>query len=177
MDSNVNERIAELTKGVAAPSGEFQKLIDERRASFDPAKASAARGEKIFTLNCGPCHQIDGAGSVVGPQLDGVGGRGLERLLEDVLDPNRNVDPAFHTTIVSLKDGDARSGLFRREEGEALVLADGAGKEISIPKKEVIERRASTTSLMPENFGEIISPADFDDLMAFLLAHGPKPTK
>ena len=30
------------------------------------------------------------------------------------------------------------------------------------------------TSLMPENFGEIISPADFDDLIAFLFAHGPK---
>ena len=66
--------------------------------------------------------------------------------------------------------------MFRREEGEAIVLADGAGKEVSIPKKDIVERRASTTSLMPENFGEIISPADFDDLMAFLLAHGPKAT-
>ena len=175
--ANVNERFAQLTKGVAAPSGELQKLIDERRAAFNPKQASAPRGEKVFTLNCQPCHQIDGAGNVVGPQLDGVGGRGLERLLEDVLDPNRNVDPAFHTTMVSLKDGDVQSGLFRREEGEAIVLANGAGKEVSIPKKDIVERRASTTSLMPENFGEIISPADFDDLMAFLLAHGPKPTK
>ena len=175
--ANVNERIAQLTKGVAEPSSEIQKLIDERRTKFDPTKALAPRGEKVFTLNCQPCHQIDGAGNVVGPQLDGVGGRGLERLLEDVLDPNRNVDPAFHTTMVSLKDGDLQSGLFRREEGEAIVLADGAGKEVSIPKKDIVERRASTTSLMPENFGEIISAADFDDLMAFLLAHGPKPTK
>ncbi|PYJ81794.1 MAG: hypothetical protein DME22_20335, partial [Verrucomicrobia bacterium] len=174
--ANVNERIAQLTKGVAEPSSEIQKLIDERRTKFDPAKALASRGEKIFTLNCQPCHQIDGVGNVVGPQLDGVGGRGLERLLEDVLDPNRNVDPAFHTTMVSLKDGDVQSGLFRREEGEAIVLANSAGKEVSIPKKDIVERRASTTSLMPENFGEIISPADFDDLMAFLLAHGPKAT-
>jgi len=29
---------------------------------------------------------------------------------------------------------------------------------------------------MPENFGEIISAPDFNDLMAFLLAHGPNPT-
>ncbi|HXT39504.1 MAG TPA: PVC-type heme-binding CxxCH protein [Candidatus Angelobacter sp.] len=173
--ANVNERLAQLTKNVAAPSNEIQKLMDGRRAGFDLAKASAARGEKVFTLNCRPCHQIDGAGNVVGPQLDGVGGRGLERLIEDVLDPNRNVDPAFHTTIVSLKDGDVESGLFRREEGEAIVLANGAGKEISIPKRDIVDRHASTTSLMPENFGEIISPQDFNDLMAFLLAHGPKP--
>jgi putative heme-binding domain-containing protein len=173
--ANVNERLAQLTKDVVEPGSAIQKLIDERRANFDLTKTLAARGEKVFTLNCRPCHQIDGVGNVVGPQLDGIGGRGLERLLEDVLDPNRNVDPAFHTTIVSLKDGDVESGLFRREEGEAIVLANGAGKEISIPKRDIVDRHASTTSLMPENFGEIISPQDFNDLMAFLLAHGPKP--
>ncbi len=175
--ANVDERLAQLTKGAVPPGSDIQKLIDERRGKFDLKKASAARGEKVFTLNCRPCHQIDSVGNVVGPQLDGVGGRGLERLLEDVLDPNRNVDPAFHSTVVTVRDGDVESGLFRREEGEAIVLANSAGKEISIPKKDIVERRASTTSLMPENFGEIISPPDFDDLMAFLLAHGPKREK
>ena len=174
--ANLEERLARLTKDAVPASGEIQKVIDQRRSNFDPASASAARGEKIFTLNCRSCHQVDGVGNVVGPQLDGVGGRGLERLLEDVLDPNRNVDPAFHSTIVTLREGDVVSGLFRREEGEAIVLADGTGKEVSLPKKDVVERRASDTSLMPENFGEIISAPDFNDLMAFLLAHGPNPT-
>jgi putative heme-binding domain-containing protein len=173
--ANAETRIEQLVDGLTAPSVEIQKRIDERRANFNASKASAARGEKVFSLNCRPCHQIDGVGNVVGPQLDGVGGRGLERVLEDVLDPNRNVDPAFHTTNLSLRDGEAVSGLFRREEGEAIVLADGAGKEVSVPKKEIVERRSSTTSLMPDNFGDVISPPDFNDLMAFLLAHGPKP--
>ena len=174
--ANLAERLARLTQDAVPASGEIQKVIDQRRSDFDPASASEVRGEKIFTLNCRPCHQVDGVGNVVGPQLDGVGGRGLERLLEDVLDPNRNVDPAFHSTIVTLREGDVVTGLFRREEGEEIVLADGTGKEVSLPKKDVIERRASDTSLMPENFGEIISAPDFNDLMAFLLAHGPNPT-
>jgi putative heme-binding domain-containing protein len=172
--ANADKRVEELAKGLTPPSDAIQKLIDERRANFNTAKTSAARGEKVFTLNCRPCHQIDGVGNVVGPQLDGVGGRGLERLLEDVLDSNRNVDPAFHTAILSLRDGEAMSGLIRREEGESIVLANSAGKEVSVPKKDIIERRNSTTSLMPENFGEVILPPDFNDLMAFLLAHGPK---
>src|SRR5262249_19755503 len=142
--ANAEARIQKLVGELPAPSAEIQKLIDERRAKFNATLASAARGEKIFTLNCRPCHQIDGIGNVVGPQLDGVGGRGLERLLEDVLDPNRNVDPAFHTAILSLRDGEAVSGLFRREEGEALVLANAAGQEVSVPKKDIVERRNST---------------------------------
>ena len=107
---------------------------------------------------------------MIGPQLDGVGNRGLERLLEDVLDPNRNVDVAFRTHTIALKDGDVISGLPRREEGELLVLADATGKEISVPKKNIESRRESELSLMPENFGEILSSDDFDNLMAFLLS-------
>ena len=45
---------------------------------------------------------------MVGPQLDGVGTRGLERLIEDVLDPNRNVDPAFRASHVTLEGADER---------------------------------------------------------------------
>jgi putative heme-binding domain-containing protein len=173
--SNAQERVADLTKNVMPRSEEIQKLIDARRGSFDQAKAQPTKGYQVFTQSCGICHQVEGVGTVVGPQLDGIGNRGLERLLEDVLDPNRNVDPAFHTTTVVLKDDEVLSGLFRREEGEAVVIADSTGKEITIPKKNIIERRATDTSLMPDNFGEVIPPEEFNNLMAFLLLKSGKP--
>ena len=71
---------------------------------------------------------MSGKGAKIGPQLDGIGIRGLERLLEDTLDPSRNVDQAFRTTILNLKSGQVVSGLLLKEEGEVLVLADAAGK-------------------------------------------------
>jgi putative heme-binding domain-containing protein len=111
----------------------------------------------------------------VGPQLDGVGGRGLERLMEDVLDPSRNVDVAFRTHILTLKDGDVVSGLPRREEGELLILADSTGKEISIPKKNIQAQRESETSLMPDNFADVVPVEDFNNLMAYLLSKNVKP--
>jgi hypothetical protein len=49
------------------------------------------------------------------------------------------------------------------------VLAESTGKEISIPKKSIKERRESETSLMPENFSEVIPPNEFNNLLAFLL--------
>ena len=113
----------------------------------------------------------------MGPQLDGVGNRGLERLCEDVLDPNRSVDHAFRTTLLILADGDVVSGLFRREEGETLVLAEATGKEVSIAKKKVQERKQSESSLMPDNFGDLLSQDDFNHLMAFLLTKGSKGSR
>ena len=55
------------------------------------------KGHEVFTKTCAICHQIGGQGAVIGPQLDGVGARGLDRILEDVIDPNRNVDPCSAT--------------------------------------------------------------------------------
>jgi putative heme-binding domain-containing protein len=174
---NAAARIEQLTKGLSPANDALQKLIDQRHKTYDPAKASPAKGEQTFTQICRACHQLEGIGNVIGPQLDGIGNRGLERLCEDVLDPNRSVDPAFRSTLLILKDGDVVSGLLRREETEMVVLADSTGKEVSIPKKQIEERKQSETSLMPENFGEVISQEDFNNLMAYLLSKGSKGSR
>jgi hypothetical protein len=54
------------------------------------------------------------------------------------------------------------------------VLADSTGKEISIPKKEIKERRQSESSLMPDNFSDVIPVEDFNNLISFLLSKGTK---
>jgi putative heme-binding domain-containing protein len=172
--NDIGARLEKLTASFPPANAERQKLIDDRRAAFEPAAASAARGAEIFKQNCAVCHTLDGQGALIGPQLDGVGARGADRIMEDILDPSRNVDRAFRTTLLTMKDGDVQSGLFRREEGEMLVFAQQTGKEIFIPKKEVQSRRESETSLMPDNFSEIIPIQDFNDLIAFLLSKRAK---
>jgi len=169
-----DERFAALTRGLTPPSATLQKLMDERGAGFASAPVSVERGRLIFEKTCAVCHQLDGKGAVVGPQLDGVGNRGLERIIEDVLDPGRNIDPAFRPSLVTLKDDTSITGLPRREAGEVVVFVDTLGKEITVSKKEIVERRESQLSLMPANFGEALSAAALYDLMAFLLAHGAK---
>jgi putative heme-binding domain-containing protein len=168
------ERAAELTKSLPPVDAERDKLIEQRRVAFRRASANAASGAKIFEVNCAVCHQVDGKGGLVGPQLDGVASRGPERIIEDILDPNRNVDGSFRYSTITLDDDRVITGLQRREEGEVIVFADATGKEISVPKKQIKERIQSESSLMPDNFGELIQPADFNNLLAFLLTKGVK---
>jgi putative heme-binding domain-containing protein len=162
-------RLRKLTVRLPPPDDARNKLIADRRAAYSTAPGHSDVGKLVFTKQCAACHKIGNEGALIGPQLDGIGARGLERLCEDVLDPNRNVDRAFRTTLLTLKDGDIVSGLFRREEGEVIVLADSTGKELSIPKGTIMERHESDVSLMPENFGDLLSQEDFSNLMAFLL--------
>ncbi|MCW5552827.1 MAG: c-type cytochrome [Verrucomicrobiae bacterium] len=167
-------RYAKLTAGLSPVNAEMQKLIATRLAGFLPGRSSAERGALVYEKSCAACHQIAGKGAIIGPQLDGVGSRGLERLIEDVIDANRNVDPAFRTSNLTLRDDTAITGLLRREEGEVLVFADATGREIAVPKREIVENRESELSLMPSNFGDILTVEEFNDLMAYLLAQGAK---
>ena len=172
---NLDARIAKLTANLPSANAEIDRLISARAAAFDPAKSDAARGAEVFARNCAVCHAIEGKGGVLGPQLDGIGGRGADRLLEDILDPNRNVDRAFRMNVITLKNGSVVAGLPRREEGELLIMADAVGQEMRVAKSEIAERKETETSLMPPSFGELIPPTELNDLLAFLL--GKRPAK
>jgi putative heme-binding domain-containing protein len=167
-------RLAKLTEGLPPADERLRDIIQKRRQGFTIRVGDAGQGVKVFEKNCSCCHQIAGKGSKIGPQLDGVGARGLDRLLEDIIDPNRNVDQAFRATSLVLRNGQALSGLILREEGEVLVLADAQGKETRIPKNAIEERTVSQLSPMPANLVDQIPETDLYHLLAYLLAQGPK---
>lgn len=162
-------RLEQLQKDLPSPSEELAKLIAARRASYLGSSPDVNRGAEVFAKTCSKCHQIGGKGEKVGPQLDGIGVRGLDRLLEDTLNPNQNVDQAFRATILALSDGQVVTGLVLREEGAVLVLADAEGKIVRVPLAEIEERRVSTLSPMPTDIASKLSERDCHDLLGYLL--------
>jgi putative heme-binding domain-containing protein len=133
-----------------------------------PAGDDVSKGRALFVEKCSQCHQLAGQGKLVGPQLDGVGKRTQERLLEDILLPNRNVDHAFRTSTLLLDDGRIVVGLVRSETDDALTMVDGEGKEQTISKVEASERKQNTQSVMPGNLHEVLDDAALLQLLQFL---------
>jgi putative heme-binding domain-containing protein len=168
-DAALDKRVGELTAKLPPASETIDRLILERRVAFAKATPNQQRGLAAFTKHCAACHQVAGKGAVVGPQLDGIGLRGIDRLLEDTLDPNRNVDVAFRTTTIRTKDGQVLTGLVRRDEGAQLVLADAQGKEFVLAKVEIDAQQKTALSLMPANVAEVVSPDEFFDMLSYLL--------
>lgn len=133
-----------------------------------PSQGSTNPGRLVFEQNCAGCHQRKGQGRVVGPQLDGIEKRGRERVLEDILFPNQNVDVAFRTTLFQTESGRVVSGLLRRQQGTTVVIADPTGREIILDDAEIVAQKSLTVSLMPDNFGEQLTDAQLLDLWRFL---------
>lgn len=160
---------AALTKDLPPENDRLNQLIANRAASFQSATPDAAHGREVFTVQCAICHQMKGNGANVGPALDGIGVRGSQRLIEDILDPNRNVDPSFRQTLLTTTDGQVLAGLNLQQQGELMTLTDASGKSVSVRKDAVKSRTTSTLSLMPAAFETTVSDKDFNDLMAYLL--------
>ncbi len=148
---------------------QLDALIATRAMVFAKAKPDEAAGKTLFMTHCAVCHRIGGEGGLIGPQLDGIGARGVARLCEDILDPNRNVDAHFHLHTLTLKDGTTMSGFLKGEVGQVLILADAAGQEHRVSKNDLAKDETMPVSLMPPVFGQIIGEADFANLLEFLL--------
>ena len=162
------QKLNDLSESIP-DSHDLAKAIEERRVWIADEPADLMAGAAVFKKNCANCHQIAGQGAMVGPQLDGIGNRGLERLMEDLLDPNRNVDIAFRTTLIQTEDGATQSGLIRQETGTSIRMIDHQGKEILIDKSQVEQRQPSPLSLMPENLVSDLPRREFVNLIGYLL--------
>ena len=161
---------AQLLADLPDEDAALEKLIADRIQSYREHGGSAAVGQALFQKHCTICHQLGGAGTVLGPNLDGIGNRGLARLTEDVLNPSRNVDIAFRLTTLSTDDGNTHVGLIKRTEGTQTILADPTGKESSIATASITDKTALTLSLMPATFADALTKAEFRDLQAYLLS-------
>ncbi|MDA1229781.1 MAG: c-type cytochrome, partial [Planctomycetota bacterium] len=165
----IKQRAKSLTENLPSEDAVIDQVIVMRRNSLNTASGDATAGKELFKKSCLICHQIAGEGKQVGPNLDGIGNRGLDRVLEDVLAPNRNVDVAFRTTTVVTNEGKAYSGLLKELEGNRVSIIDSLAKETILQTNVIEERKAATSSPMPSNVGETFTESQLRDLIAYLL--------
>jgi len=166
----LRERIATLVRDLPSEDVRLEGVVRKRTAAFPTAQADFSRGGVVFRENCAICHRIRDEGSNLAPSLDGLASRGLMRIIEDILDPNRNVDPAYRLTTITTRAGHTHSGMNYREIGDNVLLNQAVtGEEITVPRGEVIATERHRNSAMPPVFENAIPERQFYDLLAFLL--------
>jgi putative heme-binding domain-containing protein len=168
--SEQKARVDDLTKNLPDENVELLKQMQQRKSSYLVRGGNPSSGAEVFRVQCGICHQVAGQGASVGPNLDGIGNRGIDRVIEDVMMPNRNIDAAFRASVVLTDDGQVISGLIKRSEGAQLVVVDPKGKEIQIPTESIVQKKSIGTSPMPANLYETLNDDKTRDLLAYLLS-------
>lgn len=136
------------------------------------AGGDAARGKKIFfneTPGCYKCHQIHGEGGKIGPDLSGLINRDYASVLKDIREPSAAINPDYVAEIVTLKSGEAQTGVIVKQTSDAITLGQTDGKTLEIPRAQITQMKPSKVSLMPEGLLNGLTDAQVADLMTFLL--------
>lgn len=170
----LDRRLELLRHGSPAEDSEIARLLAERRERFLAAQVNAEAGLKVFDRHCRNCHQVRGKGDPVGPALDGIGARGVDRLTEDLLEPSRNVEAQYRQTVLTTKDGRVLTGLALPGENQAVMLVSGDGKRHSISSDMLASRTSTPLSTMPANLAASLDEADFYHLLGYLLTLQPE---
>jgi putative membrane-bound dehydrogenase-like protein len=131
------------------------------------------RGRAVFARHCANCHRTAAPGAEplghgVGPDLAEAADRPIERLLLDVVEPNRAVEGRYEATVVVTDEGVVLEGILAATTPESIVLFRPGGERTQIPRERIESVRGTGRSLMPEGFGRAIPATDFADLLAFL---------
>lgn len=132
------------------------------------------KGEKLFfdqdsNAGCGKCHAVNGKGGTVGPELSHVAGtRDMKFIIESILEPSKEIASGFEPILVITREGQYITGVVKKETADGIEIVDGQGRVSRVPRAQIQQKAPQKTSLMPENFREILTVEEFHDLLAYL---------
>ena len=139
-----------------------------------PGQADTEAGRRIFfhsrIATCSKCHQINERGTRVGPDLTRIGhGISRERLLESILQPNKEVSPYMRPWVIRTQDGKTYTGIAMRRGGNSEAYLGIDGKEFRINKLTITSKQELHTSMMPAGLAHTLTFPELRDLLAYLM--------
>ena len=150
--------------------GKERPTTNEEWAEVVDDSGNVLRGQLVFEsagAMCQTCHQVNGWGSTFGPDLSQVGSsKSREQLITAILAPSLEISPEWQGWYVVDQQGVRHTG---RQIDVNLSFIELLNLEGSFDRFEnpqsfgVLEQ-----SLMPAGLQNTITPAEFNDLIAYL---------
>jgi putative heme-binding domain-containing protein len=111
---------------------------------------------------------VNGKGGRFGPQLSRIGReRGLEYLRESVVAPNNDVAPEYASITVVKRDGAKIIGMGDLDNF-SVRITDSSGNYYSFLRTDLVSVTRDLRSAMPDTYSHLFTPAELDDLLAYL---------
>src|SRR5512141_3012929 len=120
---------------------------------------------------------ISGQGGFLGPGLADYGATAApEAMRLEIIKSPRVPSPGYRTAVMTTANGDQFEGLIRNEDNFSVQLQTKDGSFHFFKKAELRNFEHRTGSLMPGNYRELLSDADLNDLVSYLMST-PDPNK
>ena len=137
------------------------------------------KGQTLFfgRAGCSNCHMVQGVGGFLGADLSSFGSReSLEGTRNAITNPNEDLSPETRAVVVTTRQGLQFTGVARNEDNFSLQLQTADGTFHLFQKAELQNVERQPKSLMPSDYGTILSASELDDLVSYL-ANAARKTK
>jgi putative heme-binding domain-containing protein len=159
---------------LSGPSPEELRVQIEKLAGMiAQAKGNPYEGHKLYNQSCGKCHTLFARGGKIGPDLTTYKRDDLRGMLLNVVNPSAEIREGFENYIARTADGRTITGLIADQDPNVVVIRGADGQNISIPRDEIEDLRASRTSLMPDGQLKEMNDQQIRDLFAYLRSTQP----
>lgn len=137
---------------------------------------SANTGWRVFFSPTGPrcaaCHQYEGRGSTIGPDLTRIGATASrKKVITSILQPSQEISPRYQPWILQTESGKTLLGQKLPQGGDTgrEIYADANGAQFTVESESIVQRQASDTSIMPTGLVKTMSVDDLRNLVTLLL--------
>ena len=137
-------------------------------------------GESLFygKARCSECHMVDGKGGFIASDLSFYGAETKPAEIRAlILNPAKNLPASKQLFTITSKGGQTNSGMLRQEDNFSITIQSADGLFHYFIKNDIAKVERGTRSLMPSNYGTLLSAAEMDDLVSYLVHSGAEAAK
>ncbi|MFQ5624666.1 MAG: c-type cytochrome [Paracoccaceae bacterium] len=159
-----------------APSEVTAGFYSRISAAAEAGGGDPGEGAIVYEDNCMECHTLnDDGGGDIGPDLSGIGAKGLKFISESILQPAKTLTEGYETYVVVKNEGRQFIGLKTRDEGGEIDITNALGDIETIARADIKEIKIDETkSIMPDDISEILTVKDYQDILSFLMLQKPE---
>lgn len=171
-DAKLTKRLTEEWGSIRQSSAQLREEITKTTQAYKGAPLwafSENEGAKHFKKLCANCHRPEQPGIEIAPKLEGTSAKGIEYLVENVIDPNAVIGKGYQAYLVTTSDGQTLTGVIQAENATSLTLRT-ATETVVISKSEIEDSKLSENSFMPIGLLDTLNDRERIELLKYLMS-------
>ncbi len=143
------------------------------------SKGDWKRGRLLFNseATCAKCHQVNGQGKEVGPELTEIGSKlSRQAMFQSILYPSAGISHNYETYSVITVDGNQLNGILASRTDDSITIKGADAIPRTIKTADVEEITKQPISLMPADLQKTMTAQDLVDVVEYLQTLKKKTT-
>jgi cytochrome c oxidase cbb3-type subunit III len=136
-----------------------------------PPSGNAGNGERIFAADCATCHQINGRGGRLGPDLSRIAASQTNQVLTRAIrEASASFTSTYEPVTLVTRDGQQIRGTRKAEDAFSIQIMDTRERLQGYLKANLRQVTRDKISLMPDFGTDRLTHEELNDLLAYLSA-------